>query len=99
MKNGFYFLKSERSLYRTVVQHLEGRWYCLNEEGPVTLEELDPFSYLKDQLGETCMDIIVPKSKAVAGSVLSAESRWWQGSFNPTKQSVTRIKRVYVCQK
>lgn len=59
---------------------------------------LDPFAYLRDQMGETCMDIIIPKSKAVAGSILSAESRWYQGSFNPTKQSVTRVKRVIKCQ-
>lgn len=61
---------------------------------------LDPFSHLKDAMGETCVDTIIPKSQAHVGQVLSQESRWWQGSsINPTKKSVTRVNQVYVCQK
>lgn len=59
---------------------------------------LNPFSALKDHLGESCFDAVLPKSQAVEGKVLSSESRWWQGShFNPTKRSVTRVKQVYMC--
>lgn len=31
---------------------------------------------------------------AVEGNVLSSETRWYQGSFNPTKKSVTKVKSV-----
>ena len=55
---------------------------------------------INDKLGETCFTINMPKSEAVQGKVLSSESRWYQGSsINPTKKSVTRIKRVYSCSK
>ena len=55
-------------------------------------------SMLKDSFGESCFDVVLPKSQAVEGKVLSSESRWWQGShFNPTKRSVTRVKQVYMC--
>lgn len=60
---------------------------------------LSIWSHVKDSMGETCMNIIVPKSEAVVDSVLSDESRWYQGSsINPTKRSVTRIKQVLECQ-
>lgn len=54
---------------------------------------------IMDEMGETCMETYVPKDKAVAGEVLSSDSRWYQGSFNPTKKSVTRISEVISCQK
>lgn len=60
---------------------------------------LSIWSHVKDSMGETCMNIVVPKSEAVVDSVLSDESRWYQGSsINPTKRSVTRIKQVLECQ-
>ena len=59
---------------------------------------LSLWSMMKDSMGETCMDVVVPKSQAKVGTVLSSESRWYQGSsLNPTKKSVTRIKKVYRC--
>lgn len=60
---------------------------------------LDPFTMLRDHMGETCMEVIIPKSQAVVGATLSDETRWYQGSFNPTKRSVTRVKEVIKCQK
>lgn len=60
---------------------------------------LNPFSHLRDSMGETCLDAIIPKSQEVVGNILSEESRWWQGSsINPTKKSVTRVTKVYKCQ-
>lgn len=54
--------------------------------------------WISDSMGETCFEITMPKSEAIPGSVLSSESRWYQGSFNPTKKSVTRVNRVMECQ-
>lgn len=60
---------------------------------------LNPFSHLRDSMGETCLDAIIPKSQAVVGNILNEESRWWQGSsINPTKKSVTRVTKIYKCQ-
>lgn len=60
---------------------------------------LDIWSHLKDKMGEMCHDVVIPKEDAVEGKILSSESRWYQGStFNPTKQSITRVKQVYGCQ-
>lgn len=59
---------------------------------------LDIFSHIKDSLGETCFNVMMPKGEAVEGKELSSESRWYQGSFNPTKKSVTSIKKVYHCE-
>ncbi|QXO11505.1 hypothetical protein pEaSNUABM19_00359 [Erwinia phage pEa_SNUABM_19] len=57
------------------------------------------WSHMKDSMGETCMDIVIPKTEAVVGNALSDESRWYQGSsINPTKRSVTRVSQVYKCQ-
>ena len=85
-----------------------------NEQGDFTVEpmckvqvcnkieriSLDLFAHVRDSMGETCMDTVIPKSQAEVGNVLSDESRWWQGSsINPTKKSVTRVSQVYVCQK
>jgi len=59
---------------------------------------LDPFSMLKDSLGEMCMEATIDSKDAIKGKELSSESRWYQGSnFNPTKRSVTRVKEVYEC--
>lgn len=61
---------------------------------------LDIWSHVRDSMGETCMEIIIPKRQAIVGEKLSDESRWYQGSsFNPTKRSVTRVKNVLKCQK
>lgn len=52
-----------------------------------------------DAMGEKCDVVIMPKSEAVIGRVLSSESRWYQGSsINPTKKSVTRVSQVLECQ-
>ena len=54
-------------------------------------------SMVKDHIGETCFDTRMPKSEAVVDKVLDSSSKWYQGSFNPTKKSVTRIKSVGAC--
>lgn len=59
---------------------------------------LDVWKHIKDSMGEQCFTIVMPKSEAVVGKVLSSESRWYQGSFNPTKKSVTKVKEVYRCE-
>lgn len=62
---------------------------------------LDIFSHMKDSMGETCHDVVMPKSEigVGVGQVLSSESRWYQGSsINPTKKSVTRIDHIYRCK-
>ncbi|QYN79909.1 putative sialidase [Kosakonia phage Kc263] len=59
---------------------------------------LSPSKWLSDKWGESCFEVTMPQSEAVPGKVLTSESRWYQGSFNPTKKSVTRIKQVYECQ-
>lgn len=60
---------------------------------------LDLWSHIKDNMGETCTTVILPKSQAQVGYTLSDESRWYQGSsINPTKRSVTRVKQVLECQ-
>ena len=59
---------------------------------------LDPFSHIKDKMGEQCFNVVLPQSEAVVGKELASDSRWYQGSFNPTKKSVTTVKKVYNCQ-
>lgn len=60
---------------------------------------LSIWNHVKDSMGETCFDVVIPKSEAQQGKVLSSESRWYQGSsINPTKKSVTRVSQVYECQ-
>lgn len=58
---------------------------------------LNPFKHLKDKFGENCFDSIVGKEDAVVGKILDAKTKWYQGGFNPTKKSVTRIKRIISC--
>ena len=53
--------------------------------------------HLKDHFGETCFGTRMPKSEALPGKVLDSTSKWYQGSVNLTKQSVTRIKSVGAC--
>lgn len=61
---------------------------------------LSIWSHMKDSMGETCIDTVIPKKDAQVGNILSEESRWYQGSsINPTKKSVTRVSQVYKCQK
>lgn len=61
---------------------------------------LSIWSHMKDSMGETCIDTVIPKNDAQVGNILSEESRWYQGSsINPTKKSVTRVAQVYKCQK
>ncbi|UYE98785.1 hypothetical protein XbC2_356 [Xanthomonas phage XbC2] len=60
---------------------------------------LSIWNHVKDSMGETCFDAVIPKAEAQPGKVLSSESRWYQGSsINPTKKSVTRVSQVYECQ-
>jgi hypothetical protein len=44
----------------------------------------------------------LPASKAIEGSTLNVESNaaasFWKGSFNPTKKSVTKVKKVIKCE-
>lgn len=58
---------------------------------------LNPWSKFKDRMGETCSPALLGKQDAVVGKVLTSESRWYQGSFNPTKKSVTKVKSVGAC--
>lgn len=59
---------------------------------------LSIWSHIKDHMGENCLDVVIDKKDAVVGHVLSSDSRWYQGStINPTKKSVTRVKKVYAC--
>lgn len=58
---------------------------------------LDPWKMAKDSFGEICQPALMGKEDAVVGKTLNSSSRWYQGSFNPTKSSVTRVKSVIVC--
>lgn len=58
---------------------------------------LDPWRHLKDKIGETCFPAVIAAKDAQAGKTLDSETRWYQGSFNPTKASVTRVKSVGAC--
>lgn len=60
---------------------------------------LNPFKHMQDSMGEVCTPSIIDKQSAVVGKVLDSNSRWYQGSFNPTKKSVTRVKSVGACGK
>lgn len=58
---------------------------------------LSPWSAIKDSIGEQCMPAILAKEDSVVGKILDSSSRWYQGSFNPTKKSVTRVAEVKQC--
>ncbi len=57
---------------------------------------LNPLAHMSDNFNETCYDITLPKNQSQVGSVLSSDSRWYQG--NPTKKSVTKIKKINWCR-
>lgn len=59
---------------------------------------INPMAHLRDSFGETCFEITLPKDQAIVDRELAADSRWYQGSFNPTKKSVTLVKSVHQCQ-
>lgn len=59
---------------------------------------LNPIAHMGDSMGESCYDTYMPKSESTVGKVLSAESRWYQGGINPTKKSVTKIKKINYCK-
>ena len=61
---------------------------------------LSIWSHMKDGMGESCFETVLPKSESVVDKELSSESRWYQGSgaINPTKRSVTRVKEVHSCE-
>ena len=85
-QNSFASLKDEKLCKVTVCNKLER--FSLN-----------PFSHIKDSMGETCTTAIIPATEAEVGKKLSSESRWYQGSsFNPTKKSVTRVAEVHYCE-
>jgi hypothetical protein len=58
---------------------------------------LSPTKWIKDKMGETCTPALLAKEDAVEGKKLDSTSKWYQGSFNPTKASVTRVKEVKTC--
>lgn len=39
--DGYYYFKSERASHRSIAQLCLGNWHTINEEGPLTLEELN----------------------------------------------------------
>lgn len=60
---------------------------------------LSPWSHIKDAMGESCYDIQLPEKISKEGHQLDNSTRWYQGSFNPTKRTVTYVKQVYNCDK
>lgn len=58
---------------------------------------LSPWSHFKDAMGEQCMPAVLGADDAREGKVLDSSSRWYQGTFNPTKRSTTRVKQVIRC--
>lgn len=40
-KNGYYRFTSERASYKSIAQYINGDWYLIGEENPVTLEEIN----------------------------------------------------------
>lgn len=59
---------------------------------------LNPLAHMGDSMGESCYDSYIPKGGAQAGKVISSDSRWYQDGINPTKKSVTKIKKVNFCK-
>lgn len=58
---------------------------------------LSIWSHIKDHMGENCFAMQIPKDQAVEGKIIDSNSKRFQGSFNPTKKSVTRVKKVFSC--
>jgi hypothetical protein len=59
----------------------------------------NPWSHIKDKFGEQCFPQVLPLDYAKEGNILDSGTRFYQGSFNPTKRSVTRVKSVIECSK
>lgn len=59
----------------------------------------NPWSHIKDKLGEQCFPQLIPIDYAIPGSTLHSGTRFYQGSFNPTKRSSTKVKKVLQCTK
>lgn len=38
--DGYYWFKADRATGRSIAQRISAQWFCVNEVGPVTLEEL-----------------------------------------------------------
>jgi len=70
-------------------------------ENKQTRFSLDIWAHVKDRLGAVEIPATLPASKAIEGSTLDVQSNaaasFWKGSFNPTKKSVTRVKKVLKC--
>lgn len=49
---------------------------------------LNPMSHIRDSIGESCADVIVPKEEAIVGRQISTESRWYQGSLIQQKNQL-----------
>lgn len=58
---------------------------------------ISPWNMIKDEIGEQCMPALLGKEDAIVGKKLDSKSKWYQGSFNPTKASVTRVAAVMQC--
>lgn len=58
---------------------------------------INPVSHIKDKLGETCTFTLISKEDAKEGKILESSTRFYQGSFNPTKKTVTKVKEVKKC--
>lgn len=58
---------------------------------------LDPWAHIRDHYGEQCFETLLGVADAVEDKILDSQSKWYQGSFNPTKKSVTRVKEVIQC--
>ena len=58
---------------------------------------INPWSHIKDSLGEQCFPQLMPIDEAIPGNTLHSGTRFYQGSFNPTKRSVTKVKKVLQC--
>tara|TARA_R110002073_G_scaffold205273_2_gene364941 strand:+ start:860 stop:1156 length:297 start_codon:yes stop_codon:yes gene_type:complete len=60
---------------------------------------LSIWDHMQDSMGEECMPGILSIEDSVAGKELSSSTRFYQGSFNPTKRSVTSVGSVLECTK
>lgn len=41
MKDGYYRFKCERSITKSIAQHIKGRWFLIGEADPVSLDEIN----------------------------------------------------------
>lgn len=49
MKDGYYRFTSERAAMKCIAQLVDGRWYLINEIGPVSLEEIQRRGWTLDR--------------------------------------------------